>query len=513
MNDFYRQTDPSEAYTLPAVDPQDEAALALLGHDLRAALSDVIGGLRLIEPERLDVLTRVQIERVRASGEVLARLLEQGLTVMLGEAEPATADTINLRRFLTDLDLRWSGRAAELGCGFAMKLRDELPARVRLDRVALDRILSNLIGNALKYCDHGRVVCDVGVQLNGWLCFVVRDDGPGFPEAVLTRQLPFRTRPAGMTQPGTGMGLHIAADLTRRIGGRLMLRNLSPDGAEARMELPLVIVDSPDVPETGGEPLLLGKRVLIADDNLTSQTILSRFVGNLGAEVVVVADGVETVGLLEREVFDLLIVDVEMPRLSGLDVIRCLRGMPGPTARMPVIAVTAYVLRSNRTAILAAGADEMLSKPLLCPHVLSDAVRRAFEVHHEDTLPKQPPRAPLAPTMDDGRLQRLLVMAGPDVADELLDRLLVDLSDVERGLIQASAALDWQGIREHSHVLISLAGTVGGVRLQLRAEELNQLAHKQDRSPLPGLLHEVLTLLDRLIQYVSQVRDDHRSPK
>ena len=512
MNGFARQTNVPDALDLPEVDPRDEAALVLLGHDLRAALSDVIGGLRLMEPARMDPMHRVQMERVRASGEVLARLLEQGLTVMLGEAIPAAAEDIILRRLLTDLDLRWSGRALGMDIRFTMILQPDLPTRVRLDRLAVDRILSNLLGNAFKYCDRGRVTCEIGVRDGEWLTFVVRDDGPGFPASVMEHSLPFRARPVGMTKPGYGMGLHIAVDLSRRLGGSIALCNLDPSGAEARVDLPLVIAEGSDPVEQPVDQVLAGKRVLIADDNPTSQMILHRFVNKLGGEVVLVQDGVETVGRLEMEDFDLLIVDVEMPRLSGLDVIRCLRTMPGGTARMPVIAVTAYLLRSNRMAILAAGADEMLSKPLMCQHVLADAVRRAFEARQANIATAVTLRQPDVPLLDDGSLLRLLEMTGPETGRELLDRLMADLSGVERGLVQAGTAQDWVAIRHHSHVLISLAGVAGGLRLQDRAQNLNQLAQEETLSMLPAAIHSTLALLDGLIHYVSQVSDDRRLP-
>jgi len=497
-------------------DPRDATTIALLGHDMRAALSEVIGGLRLIRIDALDPPTREQIERARASAEVLARLLEQGLAVMQSDGSPAPEEDIHLRRFLTDLDLRWTGRAQENGLGFAMTLPDDLPRTLRIDRVALDRVLSNLLGNACKYCDHGTVRFEVAHGPQGWLSFRVRDDGPGFPEPLLLRDLPIGSRPAGMKKPGSGMGLPIAADLTARLGGRLALRNLAPQGAEARFDIPVLPMAGPDPdpdPRTvGTDPILSGKRVLIADGNPTSQTILAGFASLLGAEVVVVGDGVETIGRLQRESFDLLVVDIEMPRLSGLDVIRCLRAMPGAGAVMPVIAVTAYLLRSNRTAILAAGADETLAKPLMCPQAFAAAVRsalgrRGWQIGLAETSPG--PAEP--PLMDDQRLPRLLALAGPDIARDLLDRLMSDLSGVERGLVQAGTGPDWEAIRGHTHVLIALAGAVGGLRLQARAEALNQLAHRADRSGLPARLQGVLTLLDGMIQFVSQVRDHHQA--
>ena len=138
-------TDPVLSYppdpTSPpsAGDPRDGATLELFGHDLRGALSDVVGGLRLISAAGLDPLTRAQIERVQVTAEGLARLLEQGLAVMLGQTPAQQTQVVNLRRFLSDLDLRWSGRAAEAGVAFAMQVPPNLPISLLVDHVALDR--------------------------------------------------------------------------------------------------------------------------------------------------------------------------------------------------------------------------------------------------------------------------------------------------------------------------------------------------------------------------------------
>ncbi|MGL6211031.1 MAG: response regulator, partial [Paracoccaceae bacterium] len=234
----------------------------------------------------------------------------------------------------------------------------------------------------------------------------------------------------------------------------------------------------------------------------TCQLILSRFATGLGAEVLVVSDGVEAVGRLEREEFDLLILDLEMPKLSGLDVIRCLRGMPGRAARTPVVAVTAHTLRSKRQEVIAAGGKEMLSKPLLCPHAFAATIRAAiepFESHAASTH-----------ALDPDRLNRLLALAGPETGRELLNRLMQDLSGVERGLVQAGAAQDWLAIRNHTHVLISLAGAVGSVQLQAGAEALNQLAHQADLASLGPQMHSVLNLLDHTLHFVSEVRAQHQ---
>lgn len=512
MTDCVLSDPPSDAPAPSEVSFRDGAALALFGHNLRAALSDVVGGLRLVAPEALDQLTRIQLDRVRVSAEGLAQLLDRGLAELLGEGPAIQPAHLNLQRFLTDIDLRWSGRALETGTGFALQRAADLPGGLQVDRVTLDRVVSNLLGNAFKYAGRGQVVCEVLRRADGGLQLAVRDDGPGFPHPVPDGLPVFQTRPPGRVQPGSGMGLRIVADLVQRIGGRLTLHNLPQGGAEALVDLPQSLSDPEEPNEDGLGPLLAGRRVLVADDNPTGQMIVSRLLAGLGADVMVVGDGVAAVGRLEREGFDLLIVDVEMPRLSGLDVIRCLRRMPGWAGRMPVIAVTAYGLPSDRRAVLAVGADEVLVKPLLGPHAFANAVRAVMDrAAPPPTTPIPPAVRPVAVPVSvfgEDRLPRLLEMAGPETGRDLLDRLIGDLQGVRRGLIDASAMPDWPAIRSHSHVLISLAGAVGGLTLQAGAETLNQVANRLDGPALDSLLPVVLVDLAAMIAGVEQVRRD-----
>lgn len=526
MTDQLLSFPPDAVASLPKADLRDEATLALFGHDLRAALSDVVGGLRLIAPDGLDAPTRAQVERVQISAEVLTRLLDQGLSVMLGEAPERQPEHVALHQFLTDIDLRWSGRALETGIIFSVQRGQPLPGMLHVDRVALDRVVSNLLGNAFKYCERGRVVCDLSVRADGGLRITVRDDGPGYPAAVMDRPQPFQSRPQGTGETGSGLGLRIVANLTHLMGGELTICNLAPRGAQAQVDLPASVSGSaaPEPPEVA--PFLHSKRVLIADDNPTSQTIAARMVVNLGAEVVVVADGVDAIARLERDSFDLLIADLEMPRISGLDVIRCVRRMPGPVRQIPIIAMTAHGLSADRKTILAAGANDLMVKPLLCPAAFANLLRGVMPPPIAPvslSAAAHPGPAPMPATLvgglDQDRLQRLLNMAGPETARELLDRLVSDLCTVQRGLqqtmpartgvqpgVQPGAQPNWDAIRAHSHVLISLAGAVGALRLQAEAEALNQIGQRADRTALTGLLPNALIDLEEMIEVIGQVR-------
>lgn len=497
MAPAYLAPDDDDTHSLPEIDPRDAVALALLGHDLRAALAEMIGGLRLISPEGLDPVACRQLDRARASGEMLARMMEHGLKTMLGDTEADAPEVVRLRPLLAELDLKWSGVAQDLGLRFQISPATDLPAVLHIDRVDLERLLANLIGNALKYAGQGLVELELRKGREGWLHLVLRDEGPGFPDAVLAGGLIFHQRPAGMTKPGSGMGLHIARNLVERMGGLVRLYNRPKGGAVVELDLPAAALpDDIDAPEDLTR-CLVDKRVLIADDNDTSRAILGWFSHDLGAETVEARDGVEAMAKLESTRFDLAIVDVEMPRLSGLDLIRALRASRGPMSRLPVIAVTGHGDRASHDALRGAGANLVLLKPLTRK---IDFSRAAAQV-----MPQATPAPALRelPIFEEERFSRLLEMAGPDVSRDLIARLIADLEKVEAEL--AVPAADWPELRDQSHVLISLAGTAGALRLHAEAVELNRLAHDRDASAVAAILPELRELLSTLIRHLREL--------
>ena len=245
--------------------------------------------------------------------------------------------------------------------------------------------------------------------------------------------------------------------------------------------------------------------MLLAEDTPTNQVLISRMLAQMGAEVEVAENGVEALHWLEREDFDIALIDIEMPRLSGIDVIRALRSQNRLHAAMPIVAVTAYVLRSHREAIYAAGADAILPKPIDGIDALGKAIRAALDrrAARAEAVPAVPA---CTEVVDHSRLAHLLEIAGADSAAELLNRLSSDLRRAERGLQAGLATADRATIRAETHVLIALAGAVGAVGLQKLAEALNTSAHRDDDPGRDALGRAALSLVDRLIAVVATER-------
>ncbi|HQU68215.1 MAG TPA: response regulator [Albidovulum sp.] len=488
--------------------PVDAGGMTLLGHDLRAAVSDIIGGLRLIDQEGTDPATRLQLERVRTASETLARLLEEAMAAIFGEDAVVVAQRSNvqLERFLYDVEMRWSGRASEKGLQLTFRLEPDLPQVLMVDRVALDRILSNILSNAIKYTDRGSIWLDVGRSPEGALRFSVQDQGPGFSPEALARLFQYRGRPDGTGKPGQGLGMHITKNLSELLGATISVENLAEGGARVTLELPVSALstglrgDTPDLPD------LSRTKVLVAEDSATNQLLIGQMLSSLGAEYEVAADGVQALNWLEREEFDLALIDIEMPRLGGIDVIRAVRANDRLYSRMPVVAITAYVLRANRDAIYAAGADAILAKPLGSVEAFGAAignVLRRAALSPEEVIAE--PCAELAEFHRES-FDRLLEVAGPEASRELLQRLCTDLRNAERGLVAGLAEGNLAAIRSETHVLIALAGAVGAERLCKLAQTLNAVAHRREGGDLSLLGEECLAQLDRLIHFISKER-------
>ncbi len=467
---------------------------ALLGHDIGNAVSDILGGLALADLSPLDEASRQQLQRVRSAGEQLARLSDEVLSLIAGETSRDPAEgSLHLPEFLDDIEARWAPHASGKGLRFTVERTGDLPPAIGTERTALERILANLIGNAIKHSAAGEVTLSVGIQPRETLKLTVRDTGPGISDAAMAQLFEFGGRAPESDTPGSGLGLHIVRGLVRQIGGRMDVANRPAGGAEVAVRLPRAAW-APGITAVGGAALpdLTGFSVLVAEDNQTNQLLLQQMLGTLGAEPQLADDGQEALDLLEHGDFDLALIDIEMPRLSGLDVIRGLRrheARTGRTAPLPVLAITAYVLNANRVEIYQAGGDGILAKPIMSIESFGDAINGVLHRRDRAQAESQPADRPPFSTL---HLDRLLALAGDDNGAELLGRLTQDFRMVQTGVQAGLSEPDFALLRARTHVLVSLAGAIGADHLQAMAETLNRAAHDRDSDRAADIGHRVV---------------------
>ena len=226
----------------------------------------------------------------------------------------------------------------------------------------------------------------------------------------------------------------------------------------------------------GPLPDLRGYRILVADDSGTNRLLIKAMLTRLGAECELARDGIEALNWLSRERFDLALVDIEMPVLGGLDVMRSerlrqARGVAPPTS---LVAMTAYVRGDNTDVILEAGADGILSKPLGSIVAFGTELRQLLERAPDGS--NWMPEA--APAISAVTLSDLMRAAGPEHQTDLLDRLREDLRLVELRLTQALQSDDHAEVAAQTHVLLSLSSAIGALPTQETARRLNRLARE-----------------------------------
>jgi len=378
--------------------------LASMSHELRTPLNAILGYAQLLLRERS--LTQSQVmacHTIQQSGEHLLMLIVDILDLAKIEAgklelQPGAVD---LRVFLHGIADIIGIRAQNKALGFACTLAPDLPAFVQVDQKRLRQILLNLLSNAVKFTDHGRV--DMQVKLvsqsatEARLSFAIKDTGTG----ILPKQLEKVFRPfeqVGSAQHragGTGLGLSISRQLVQLMGTEIQVESTWGQGSCFSFVLPTVkIAAGPTPDEAGGTVVGYNgprKRLLLVDDIEANRSMMSEILMSLGFDVTQAINGLEALDHAQDVVPDLMLTDVRMPVMGGLELMRRMRVLPD-LCQVPVIAISAGVTNEEQSDCMAAGAKTFLTKPIDFPSLLQEIGRLLHltwirEVVNQETAP------------------------------------------------------------------------------------------------------------------------------
>ncbi|MEO1135228.1 MAG: ATP-binding protein [Pseudomonadota bacterium] len=363
--------------------------LATMSHELRTPLNGVIGLTDALMNADLPEHERKLTQTIRQSGESLLLILNDLLDLSKIEAgklsiEARPTELRDLVRFVTD---NWRETASAKGLSLHASVADDVPARVMIDDLRLRQVLQNLLSNAVKFTDAGQVILSLKTEDRPGgdmaLVFRVRDTGRGVPKEQQTQIFePFEQGERGTTRRygGTGLGLPISRKLTNLMGGAISIERSGPDGATFKVVLPATLAPSPDteaaddIYDAASE--LSNLRVLVAEDNEVNRMVAGEFLKSWGIKADFVIDGPSCINRLRAADYDLVLMDKHMPGMSGLQAAQRIRESNGPMANVPIIAVTADAMPGELDAMLAAGINDLVAKPLRA-EALKAAIRRA----------------------------------------------------------------------------------------------------------------------------------------
>jgi len=352
------------------------AFVAMVSHELRTPLSAILGGAGDLAREAGDARARDKAALIADAGAMMRALLNDLLDVSKIEAGRMSVEVLDFSPgALIDETVRfWRDEARAKGLALDLTGERDLPPWLRGDPVRLRQVLNNLLSNAIKFTPTGRVALSVKAERrgDGWRVAVeVSDTGPGLSPEQVARLFTAYDQlgpDTARTFGGTGLGLSISRDLARLMGGDLTARSPPQGGAVFELTLPMAAGVAPAVAEPTAAPkpppsvFDRSPLALVVDDHEVNRRLLSQILDAMGVRVELADDGETGLALAGERRFDVILMDVNMPGLDGLETTRRLR-LTGPNTTTPVIAVTAGVSDAEREACRAAGMDDWIEKP------------------------------------------------------------------------------------------------------------------------------------------------------
>jgi len=491
--------------------------LANMSHEFRTPLNGLSGTSELLASTRLDNEQRGYLETIQAANRSLLSLVEDVLDISAIEAGKLKLKLVpfDLGELVEQIDLLLRPEARARHLDYVVVIGAEVPLALRGDAGHLRQVLVNLLSNALKFTPSGEVRLVVEAvappaDARQRLRFTVSDTGIGIPasaRAKLFEAFEQADNSLSRRHAGTGLGTTIAKGLTEAMGGSIGFESSENIGSRFWVELPfeLQALDTLAAPERAPQPdstrqaALQGEggnviafadpflrhrarvkpmRVLIADDHAANRMVLQGVLQKAGHRVLAVDDGEEALDALAVGDFELAVVDLHMPSLSGIDLLRQLRVMEaGGHARTPVVILSADATPESVQACKDAGARAFIAKPFAVAKLLDGIAEIALG--GAVASPVDEPRATNAGNdgvLDPSVLDEFAAIGmGPAFETDFVGQCVADARMVLGRMRRAGEQGDWDQVHEQAHAMKGVAGNLGLIQLAAHAGQMMRM--------------------------------------
>ena len=503
--------------------------VANMSHEFRTPLNGIVGMAELLATSPLTPDQRDSAEVIRASARSLQALVEDVLDISAIEAGKLKRnDTdFSLRALIDNIQLMLQPSAQTKGLAFDILLAPDVPDALNGDSGHLQQILVNLLTNAIKFTQVGKVELKVSVHERGseaaQFHFSVRDTGIGIaPEALKRIFHAFEQADSGRDRRfgGTGLGTTIALALTEILGGHLSVESEEGVGSHFWIDVPFRLQAAKPAAAAASNVIAFSDpfvrhrarvrplRVLVADDQPANVMVMQRLLERAGHRLQLVGDGEAVLNALEAQQFDLVITDLHMPGLSGLETIKQARFMQAGHKRTPFIVLTADATPEAQMECERAGAYAFLSTPIVVEKLLD----KLAEIG-DGIVARTDEQAPRPMVVSDGAISRQILdeLRQMDLGEAFVQRFLVECSRDARKAIDElesnGTAARWDAYRDAAHALKGAAGNMGAVVLAENASAAMRMGNIQLQADWRATLARLRVQLEQALTTLRQRGD------
>ncbi len=517
--------------------------LANMSHEIRTPMSGILGVLDMLADQERNQEKLTLLQMTKDSANTLLRIINGILDLSKVEAGKLElyAEDVKLLPILERTFQLYSLPAQGKGLCMSLDLPNDLPDRVHVDATKLEQILRNLMDNAVKFTNRGNIV--LGAEIISRepavvnVRFQVKDTGIGIPDKTLPHLFqPFSQADSSYAKifGGTGLGLALCKRLAELMGGTLTVHSEPGQGSTFSLYMPLPLPQDsvyrdPALEKSAhstNDPLSGTLRVLAAEDDELIRKYLSFILTRRGYQADIVSSGMEAVNAFQNNKYDIILMDIQMPEMDGMEATRRIREIETETpanllgaskARTPIIALTAYAMQEERETFLTGGMDGFSPKPIQADQLIQEIERLTGQSDPHGEVREKLPAKPLSSPLEKKEVFRLSDVFDFEVIKtryedntelwEEVSTLFVhqELPSYKEQLFQANQVGDYPALAKMAHKLKGALGTLCAESAYQAALVLEKTARdaeiNENLPPLHAALARMLAELERIESY------------
>ena len=346
--------------------------LGIMSHELRTPMNGVLAVAELLRRQPLNAQAHAHVTTIVESSETLLRILQDALDLSRAEAGELDLhdEPTPLRPLMDDIQAMWAPRASQDNVALMIGYEGDTELAAIVDGTRLKQVFNNLIGNALKFARNGVVEASLRAVAAGdriRLEARIRDDGPGVDADRV--DMIFEPFVHGSGQDGAGLGLSICRQIVDRMGGHIWAENNPGRGATFAFDLEVErtrveAAAASNIQTLSDLEMTTTPHILIVDDNATNRVVAQALCEMFGCTSETAEDGVEALEAVQERAFDLVLMDIKMPRMDGVQATEAIRALKGPVGAIPIVALTANADPDDAKKYLACGMAAVVEKPI-----------------------------------------------------------------------------------------------------------------------------------------------------